>query len=188
MLKWSKISLLLSQNLSFDDHISQKIETANKAFGMIKYILYHNALSDKSKTLFYKQLISPILTYGFPIWYKISNKTIKQLAVFERKCLRSIFRLGYYQQLKKTHNSTSNIHLSNTYLYEKANINTIVFQLFKNSNNFIARLDLESVALKNLQSVAESPDEIAHFNNLTPMALAHEFYNQNMISRFYKYS
>lgn len=60
----------------------------------------------KTKMLLYKQLIRPTLTYAFPVWLRIRDSTTKKLAIFERKCLRSLLCLTYNDQCKaekKTH-------------------------------------------------------------------------------------
>lgn len=82
-------SLVNTENM-VSDEIKRRIMLANKCyFGLSKHLRSRN-LSWKTKTLIYKTLILPVLTYGSETW-TISKSDENLLLVFERKILRKIF-------------------------------------------------------------------------------------------------
>ena len=47
-------------------------------------------IDKKHRTHLYKQLIRPIISYGFPIWATITKSKYENMAKFERRILRAI--------------------------------------------------------------------------------------------------
>lgn len=98
------LGVIFSSRPTFVRHVDYAIQKASKSFNAIRPVLRNvNGLSRKIKLLCYKQLVRPVLSYGFPAWCHISSHQMERLRVFERKCLRmatSLWRsLGSYHRL-----------------------------------------------------------------------------------------
>lgn len=129
--KLKYLGVIYASRPTFVSHVDHAIRKASNAFNAIRPVLRCiNGLSLKIKLLCYKQLVRPVLTYGFPAWCHISSHQMERLRVFERKCLRlatSLRRpIGSYR------------HISNKTLYDTANIDRIDIFL---TNNAIRAFD-----------------------------------------------
>lgn len=83
------LGLNLDSKLTFTQHTKC---TKNKALAAI-YSLYpifnkKSKLSEKNKTIIYKTLIRPIITYAAPVWSSMSKSNYKSLQVIQNKCLK----------------------------------------------------------------------------------------------------
>lgn len=74
-------------------------------------------LSYTIKMLCYKQLIRPVIPYGFPAWTNISPPQMERLRMFERKCIRSCVE----SRRKPDHYK----YIHNTDLYAQGNLERI---------------------------------------------------------------
>ncbi len=99
----------VTSNNDVSAEINRRIILASRCLGGLRKLLRSNHLSRKTKIKLYRQLIQPVLLYGFEAWtMKASDE--KFLLVFERKILRIIFgpicengewRIRYNQELKQ---------------------------------------------------------------------------------------
>lgn len=120
------LGVIFASRPTFVSHVDHAIRKASKAFNAIRPVLRSvNGLSLKIKLLCYKQLVRPVLTYGFPAWSHISSHQMERIRVFERKCLRQATSLrrpiGSYR------------HLSNKTIYDTADIDRIDIFLTNNA-------------------------------------------------------
>jgi hypothetical protein len=69
--------------------IEKRIVTANRAYYALHPILKSQLVYRNTKTIIYKTLIRPVITYGTEAW-TMSSETGKWLAVTERKVIRMI--------------------------------------------------------------------------------------------------
>ena len=86
------ISLGSQVNISnnIKQEINMRIQSANKCcYGMLKHFK-SKLLTYTTKIKLYKTLIKPVLTYGSETW-TLTEHTINQLGIFERKILRKIY-------------------------------------------------------------------------------------------------
>ena len=68
------LGILFSELFKFNNHVNTIINRAMFAFHLIHPLLrIRLGLPTSTKLLMYKQLIRPIITYGFPIWFTISK-------------------------------------------------------------------------------------------------------------------
>lgn len=81
------LGILLDCKLSTIPQVNRIINLANGAYHCLKNIYYKGSSSVSIKSLCYKQLIRPILLYGFPGWCHISSHQMRRLRTFERKIL-----------------------------------------------------------------------------------------------------
>lgn len=112
------LGIIFSKRPTFSKHVTHTLTKATKAYHGIKHILKRvNKLDTKIKLLCYKQLIRPIIAYGFPAWAGISAHQMERLRVFERKCLRACINyrrpIGTYR------------HIRNSALYEQGAVKRI---------------------------------------------------------------
>jgi hypothetical protein len=70
--------------------IRKRILAANKCFHRLRTHFRSHLISRKTKTLLYKVLVKPVVTYGSETW-KSKKADEKSLGIFERKILRCIF-------------------------------------------------------------------------------------------------
>lgn len=71
-------------------------------------------LSEKMKIQLYKAYIRTIILYADPVWVKVAEYLLKRLTMIETKALRVI-------------NNFKPLEISNKELYEKANIEPVLF-------------------------------------------------------------
>jgi hypothetical protein len=84
----------LGSEVNYKNDVSVDIQkcilSANRCFnGLIKHLKLH-LISRKTKTLIYKVLVRPVLTYVSETW-TVSKTDKRLLIVFERRILRCIF-------------------------------------------------------------------------------------------------
>lgn len=99
------LGINFTERFKFNKHASLTLKKANHALSLVLPLMrVRGGLDTRTKVLLYKQLVRPILTYCFPIWYTISPSYMKKIQIFERKALRhctSLFRnprtLHYYR-------------------------------------------------------------------------------------------
>ena len=108
------LGLIITNRLSFIPHIDNIIKRATLTLLSLRPLITPNGVDKKIKILCYKQLIRPILCYGFPIWFDISSHQMERLRVFERKCIRAC--INYKRQ------TDTNYHISNDILYDESSI------------------------------------------------------------------
>jgi hypothetical protein len=71
-------------------NIQKRILSANRCFHGLRKHLKSHLISRKTKTLMYKVLVRPVLTYASETW-TLSKTDERLLNVFERRILRCIF-------------------------------------------------------------------------------------------------
>jgi len=70
--------------------VNARLIMANRAYYGLQNHVKSRIISGKTKTLFYKTLIRPVLTYGAETW-ALSKQDEYRLSIFERKILRRIY-------------------------------------------------------------------------------------------------
>lgn len=80
---------LVDENFNTSLEVKRRIVTANRAFYGVKHLLISKNINRHAKFQIYKTLIRPVAIYGAETWNTTTSDE-EQLAVFERKVLRSI--------------------------------------------------------------------------------------------------
>jgi hypothetical protein len=70
--------------------VNARLTTANRAYYGLQYHMKSRIISGYIKTLLYKILIRPVLTYGAETWV-LSKQDKHRLSIFDRKILRRIY-------------------------------------------------------------------------------------------------
>jgi hypothetical protein len=123
------LGITFSHNLKFYQHIKNSIAKSRKSFHSFKNLIYNRkGLSTNTKILLYKQLLRPILAYGFPVWYDISSAQMEKLRILERKYLRTFSNIG--------RKPNSYYHHNNNLLYKTAKTERIDRLLVKHNTKF----------------------------------------------------
>lgn len=81
------LGIVLDKKCSVVPHVRHIIHKANGAFALLRGIFNRKALSTRAKTTCFKQLIRPILSYGFIAWSSISSHQMALIRSLERKIL-----------------------------------------------------------------------------------------------------
>lgn len=103
------LGVIYKKRPTFVSHVTEAIKRANGAFHQIKHILRSTSkLNVNIKLLCYKQLIRPVLSYGYPAWAGISSHQMERLRVFERRCIRACIN---YRRPPDTYKTISNVEL-----------------------------------------------------------------------------
>ena len=84
------LGVTFDRRMKFNKHIDINIKRATCAFFRIAPIMKKVGVDIKLKAHLYKQLVRPIITYGFPIWISASRSSYQLLEKLERRIMRSI--------------------------------------------------------------------------------------------------
>ena len=96
------IGVVIDSNLSFDNHISEKVKKANSMFAIIRRIFYH--LDEKTFTPLYKSLVRVHLDYASSVWAPYKAKYIDQIEGVQRRATKQLpgmSNLSYPERLRK---------------------------------------------------------------------------------------
>lgn len=130
------LGINFSQDAQFNKHVQETIIKATTALSSISRIIKPTkSIQSRIKIIVYKQIIRPIITYGFPIWFNISSKQMEKLRTFERKCLRYCINF-------RRHPGNNYKYISNKTLYEKCKINRIDQKLVTAAIKYLDTLQL----------------------------------------------
>lgn len=121
-----------TKKLKHFPHVDQIIRKVNGVYFSLRHVLRKiDGLSIRVKMLCYKQLIRPIIFYGFPSWSDISSHQMERLRKIERVCLRACTNTrrarGDY------------MYLDSSELLRRANINRIDKDLVEQALKFFAK-------------------------------------------------
>lgn len=101
---------------------------------MLKHIFYaKKRYTPKIKSILYKQLLRPIIMYGFPIWHNISSAQMEKLRIEERKILRACAEIS--------RKPGSYLHINNNALYSSANTERLDRMMVSHARAFFQNFD-----------------------------------------------
>lgn len=81
------LGVTLNRKLSAIPHVKRIRALANAAFGCLRNIFNNSRIPINVKTLAYRQLIRPIMLYGFVGWCHLSSNQMRSVRSLERKIL-----------------------------------------------------------------------------------------------------
>lgn len=120
------LGVTFTKNLSCIPHVNHTMAKINRAyFGLKPVLRILSGLGVNLKLLCYKQLIRPIILYGFPSWFDVSSHQMERIRRIERVCIRACTNTTRYDRL------------NNSELYKLADINRIDRELTKRLLNFL---------------------------------------------------
>jgi hypothetical protein len=94
------LGLQLDARLNLKRHIKMATARGNAAIRILYPLLNRNSgMSQGNKSLLYKQVIRPMITYGAPILSHISNYALQPLEVLQNKCMRLATAASRYTQI-----------------------------------------------------------------------------------------
>lgn len=122
------LGVWFSKNLSNIRHVTHITKKVNSAYHGLRNILQRtHGLDPRIKVLCYKQLIRPIMLYGFSCWSSLTSHQMERLRKLERVCLRSCTRSRQRNHFK---------YINNSELYKKTGIERIDRVLVKQTVKF----------------------------------------------------
>lgn len=128
----------LDTRLNYQTHTKNTITKASNALKQLYPLLSKNSrLSTANKTLIYKTMLRPILTYAAPVWCGASAPCIKKLQVFQNKCLRLALNKDRYTRIVDLHEQ-SGVQTVAAYVKEISE-NFYATQADRNNNNPLVR-------------------------------------------------
>ena len=123
------LGIIFRNDLKPYDHIKSVLQKATIAYNSIKSILYYkSALQKKIKLLCYKQLIRPIIMYGFPAWSDLSSSQMEKIRLFERRMLRTCCSISRKPDTYE--------YVNNSTLYAESDVTRIDIAMVKNCIKF----------------------------------------------------
>jgi uncharacterized protein YlbG (UPF0298 family) len=170
------LGINFSNLFKFNSHVKETLKKANGAYSLLRPLLANIHLIPKTKTLLYKQMIKPILTYGFPIWFCCSTTYAKKLELFERKILRHCLNKYY---------SSANRRYSNKYLYENTKIEPLMNYMCKSTIKFVEKVRSHPNQL--IKSIYNE-NNLNESNYLSPLFIGNNpqlFQSQENLPQFY---
>ena len=82
------IGVIIDSKLSFDKHISTKINKANRIMGLIRHTMEY--LDKENFLMLYKSLVRPHLEYANPVWSPYLKKHITAIENVQRRATKRI--------------------------------------------------------------------------------------------------
>lgn len=127
------LGITFNEKCSFVEHVRCTIRKTTNAYnGIRSAILPKAGLSTRIRMLCYKQLLRPILAYGFPAWSTISSAQMEKIRRLERKLLRAC--IGYRRE------RDTFLFESNSQLYERSEITRIDKHLVIQAVKFLNKM------------------------------------------------
>lgn len=139
----------------FSDHAKYIVEKTHGAKNLLYPILNSNSGIDPSiKLLCYKQLIRPIITYGFPTWFNAPKTRIEKIKTLERNCLRQCVNFIRTPDEYK--------YISNSELYSRSNVIPIDSHMFGLCEKFVGNLQFIENPL--IERIVEGQNRFQYFD------------------------
>lgn len=171
------LGVILHSKFTFYRHIDFILNKAKKVFFSYTNLLKRaKDLQNQIKLNCYKQIIRPILSYAFPIWFSISSCQMERLRKFERYILR-ICTGVYWQPIRDVFRKK----ISNSKLYNTCKIERIDNFLINSAIRFLDNTPNVDNAL--LLKYFEKENQIAfpfRERYLSPIHLNLLFKNSNL--------
>ncbi|XP_069105880.1 uncharacterized protein [Argopecten irradians] len=90
--KEKDIGVTIDNELTFDNHISEKVNKANQIFGLLRRTF--NFMNSKSFIPLYKSLVRTQLDYASSVWAPFKVKDIDRLEAVQRRATKSLPGMG----------------------------------------------------------------------------------------------
>lgn len=125
----------LTYNQHFKNVIARAYSVTNKLYPLLAR---NNGLKTKTKTLLYKVVIRPIITYAAPVWQNASKTAKTRLQRYQNKCLRLTTDKDRYTKITDLHRLASIptideyiYHISEKFYRHKLNNNRLTADITK---------------------------------------------------------
>lgn len=118
------LGVLINYRLNYGRHIEKTLTAARNSYHSIRPLLRRKeGLSTETKTLLYKTLIRPIITYAYPVWMTAASSHLNKIVNFERRILRQCVG-GHWDVFGEKYKT-------NKSLYEESGVNFILEHLWE---------------------------------------------------------
>lgn len=100
--KEKDLGIILDNKLTYQDHISTKVQKANQFVGLIRRSFHF--LDERMFCSLYKSLVRPILEYGHTIWHlrwKKDMQAVERVQARATAMVPSLAKLSYEDRLRK---------------------------------------------------------------------------------------
>ena len=135
------LGVILDNKLCWDAHIKHISTKMSKSAAILK-ILKHTFPTSALKTI-YHSLIYPYLNYCNLIWGSAASSHLESLTLIQKKCIRNICKVGYYDHTEPLFNEQKILTVPKIYNYNCAKF---IFQCYNNDtySNFKSKLQKNS--------------------------------------------
>lgn len=139
----------------FNEHGKSAVRKGQAAKNLLYPVMNASSKVDVGiKILCYKQLIRPMITYGFPTWFNVSKTSMNKIRIFERKCLRQC------NNIVRTPDDFK--FISNDELYARSRVVPIDSYMFGLCERFVDNLVMLDNSL--IESVVRSQSDTRYFD------------------------
>lgn len=130
------LGLLLDKRLTWANHIKAKRTSLNLRLHKLRPLL-RSKISLNNKTLIYKQILRPAMTYGIQLWGTTKNSNLIKFQAFQSISLRVLSNAPWYVSNRTLHQDLNipSISTLTSYHYNKFHKNT-----FTHPNPLISKL------------------------------------------------
>ena len=100
--KEKDVGVVIDENLTFENHMTQKLNKANSVLGAIRRSFKY--LDEKTFKLLFTSLVRPIVEYANPVWSPYRIKHVDMIENLQRratKMLPGMDQLSYPERLEK---------------------------------------------------------------------------------------
>ena len=135
------LGVILDNKLCWDAHIKHISNKMSKSVAILK-ILKHTFPTSALKTI-YHSLIYPYLNYCNLIWGSAASTHLESLTLIQKKCIRNICKVGYYDHTEPLFNEQKILTVPKIYNYNCAKF---IFRCYHNNtySNFKSKLKKNS--------------------------------------------
>lgn len=138
------LGVIFQKKCSVIPHIDMALKKGNGAYSLLGGVFRRKGLSIRTKEICYKQLIKPIMQYGFPGWCSLSSRQMGRIRSLERKVLYKCLPPNEAYTNDNLDNCYRLIHKKDLYNKFK-NFVRIDANLFKAFSRHMAKLEYISV-------------------------------------------
>lgn len=101
------LGVTLDKHLLYHKHVEKNSDKTLKCLRSLYPLLCKKSkLSHFNKTMIFKTIIRPVMTYAGPIWTTAAKTNLKKLQVIQNKCLKIINKLPWRFSTNELHSST----------------------------------------------------------------------------------
>ena len=162
------LGVVFHENFEYYRHIDFMLSKVKKVFFSYCNLLRgRGGLSNEIRLLVYRQIIRPLMSYAFPVWFSVSSHQMQRLRIWERRILSGCLGLTPRMLLDGTFRRSSC-----RLLYERYNFERIDVFLMRTAITFLEQSSvLLNEMVSNCFSHASDLDGIRGHRYLSPIDL-----------------
>lgn len=162
------LGVVFTENYEFRGHVEYAIGKMARVFGAYAGILRgKEGLSNEVRLLIYRQIIRPLISYSFPVWFGISSSQMERLRKWERRIIAPCVGLRRTRDEYGIWKRPSNKSIYNAIDFER-----IDAFLVKGALAFLRKCgDLDNMLISRSLEYSEGIEDLTTAKYLPPVSL-----------------